>query len=590
MFGKMHDKILLKLVNKQLSLLSEEEQLEWVKKCLNTSYDLKESLSTEFYQYALVKIKNGDLDYFRKRNIFQVIDDFRSVPFHIKTLENVLTPKQYLDIPIRHIKQLKALLEQKLNECPTNEIDLLYSSEDLYKLSRHTSFKNEECIILAYYLYLVFGLNYSVNLLQNKYGNISFKTIAFWLYSIDLKNISELNIDYLKFLFGDNINNNIMNNLLKGKNESIYLNFGYLYENFNYFQSLFNGKLSLKRVNELLKERFVKDNPLYPEFRADVIGDIKSSSRYNESVSDLKDENYNFYEDYIINLYKATIPQIHVEYENLYGDILAKKDAKNLVMGYRANNCFHLNGDAKILFMKALSSKHFRVLSISRKNSDDIAMVLIARNGNVLIAQGIEISKAYQDYESKKKIYEMTNKVMLELMDTMNKDGDLIVASLIGASNNNVLDFNNNILPFRVSPIIDNKQYFYDGFHFPQCLLCLKDGCSLNDISLYEPTKEYLDEREEILHVFDKEYDYRIQIVRQRVLAISIRANTQYSRIQKCLDNEIKEIYCNVDWYIIVFENGEIESACLDYDFRAKEEYENCLSNIKNNLLKRKRC
>ena len=210
MFGKMHDKILLKLVNKQLSLLSEEEQLEWVKKCLNTSYDLKESLSTEFYQYALVKIKNGDLDYFRKRNIFQVIDDFRSVPFHIKTLENVLTPKQYLDIPIRHIKQLKALLEQKLNECPTNEIDLLYSSEDLYKLSRHTSFKNEECIILAYYLYLVFGLNYSVNLLQNKYGNISFKTIAFWLYSIDLKNISELNIDYLKFLFGDNINNNII--------------------------------------------------------------------------------------------------------------------------------------------------------------------------------------------------------------------------------------------------------------------------------------------------------------------------------------------------------------------------------------------
>lgn len=584
MLKKIHDKILMKFVNKQLSLLSVAEQLELVKKCLNDG-----SLSTEFYQYALVKIKSGDLDCFRKRNVFQVIDDFRSMPFYINGLENIITPKQYLDIPIRHIKQLKNLLEQKLNECPTNEIDFLYSSEDLYKLSRQTSFKNEECIILAYYLYLVFGLNYSVNLLQNKYGNISFKTIAFWLYSIDLKNISELNIDYLKFLFGDNINNNIMSNLLKGKNESIYLNFGYLYENFNYFQSLFNGKLSLKRVNELLKERFVKDNPLYPEFRADVIGDIKSSCRYNESISDLKNENYNFYEDYMIDLYKSSIPQIHVKYANLCGDILAKNDAKNLVMGYRANNCFRLNGDAKILFMKALTSKHFRVLSISQNNNDDIAMVLIARNGNVLIAQGIEVSKACQDYESKKKIYEMTKKVMQELMITMNQNGDLIVAALIGVSNNNVLAFNDNILPFRVSPIIEDKQYFYDGFHFPQCMLCLKDGCSLKDISLFEPTKEYLDEREEILHVFNNQFDYQIQIVRQRILAISIRANKQIRRIQKCLDNEIKEIYCNVDWYIIVFANGEIESACLDWDFRAKEEYDNCLRNIQGKLLKRKR-
>ena len=49
------------------------------------------------------------------------------------------------------------------------------------------------------------------------------------------------------------------------------------------------------------------------------------------------------------------------------------------------------------------------------------------------------------------------------------------------------------------------------------------------------------------------------------------------------------EIYYNDDWYVIVLDNGEIESACLDYDTRASYEYNACLDSLKNKIRCRKK-
>lgn len=49
-----------------------------------------------------------------------------------------------------------------------------------------------------------------------------------------------------------------------------------------------------------------------------------------------------------------------------------------------------------------------------------------------------------------------------------------------------------------------------------------------------------------------------------------------------------KEIYCNTDWYLIVFEDGEIEGVYLENDPRAKEEYEFYLYQFKDHIYKLK--
>ena len=177
---------------------------------------------------------------------------------------------------------------------------------------------------------------------------------------------------------------------------------------------------------------------------------------------------------------------------------------------------------------------------------------------------------------------------MKQLMNEMNENKDEIVATIIGCSNANVSDFNSKFLPFRVTPILDKDQFstYYDGFHFPQCLISVKENTSLSDIKLFTPTFEYFDQREEVLYLKSNDYSYVRDLVNQRLMAISYFADTQMRRIRRQSMYEVKEIYCNADWYLIVFENGEIEGTYLNKDPRAKEEYEFYLCRVKNSKLK----
>lgn len=89
-----------------------------------------------------------------------------------------------------------------------------------------------------------------------------------------------------------------------------------------------------------------------------------------------------------------------------------------------------------------------------------------------------------------------------------------------------------------------------------------------------------------MLYLKSNDYSYVRNLVNQRLMAISYFADTQTRRIRRQSMYEVKEIYCNVDWYLIVFENGEIEGIYLDKDPRAKEEYEFYLCRVKNSKLK----
>ena len=75
-----------------------------------------------------------------------------------------------------------------------------------------------------------------------------------------------------------------------------------------------------------------------------------------------------------------------------------------------------------------------------------------------------------------------------EIMDYMNSNGDEIVATVIGRTNSNVSEYNNQILPFLINPILENTNNYYNGIDNYQCLLDIKSGKTLHDIKLYNPT------------------------------------------------------------------------------------------------------
>ena len=580
-------------MKKKLFSLSDSEKLKYISDLLKHFYQFDDVLTDDFYYFVLKEIYQGNLEVFDKENIFQVIDEYKGLSLYEDGLDFIITSKQYLEIPVKNINKLRTLLLDKMHTCPKNRLDYLYQNEDLYKLSRQANFLESECISLAYKLYLSMGFTNSLELLQDKYGEVSFATLYFWMYPIDVKKISVPNEELTTFLFGGEKENSAMASILNGSSKELYLNFSYFYQNFVYYYKELQGNVSRKRVEALLKDRFLTFDPVYPNIKRDVVDDMIKSFHNKYIYNDYSDKqienlNYAFYEENISHQISSSIPQIQIFNGDYKASILAKNDPKVLVMGYRANNCFRLNGDASVLFKKVIASKHCRVVSVSRAKDNDIAMAIIIRNGNVIVAQGIEISQSYQNIVDRKKIYLTIEKFMKQLMNEMNEKGDVIVATMIGCSNSNVSDFNSKFLSFRVTPILNEDQFstYYDGFHFPQCLISVKENASLSDIKLFTPTFEYFDQREEVLYLKSDDYSYVRNLVNQRLMAISYFADTQMRRIRRQSMYNVKEIYCNADWYLIVFENGEIEGTYLDKDPRAKEEYEFYLCRVKNSKLK----
>ena len=119
---------------------------------------------------------------------------------------------------------------------------------------------------------------------------------------------------------------------------------------------------------------------------------------------------------------KTSIPKTDI---HSYGDytfeMIPLNDVRNLVMGYRAGNCFRINGDAFILFNNFLISPHMRLLSISTDEYKDFGMVLLMRNGNVLISQGIETSKRVPNNLLGEKLYMAVKYAVKEIMDNILK-------------------------------------------------------------------------------------------------------------------------------------------------------------------------
>lgn len=577
----MSDFIFLKKL--QFILLKSHDKINTIRSLFS------DTMNDTFYQLVLDRINKSDLKFIRvlrANNIYQIINYLKAIDTYIDDIN----PLEYFNIPTKHIKNISNCLDQ-LKE--VNSLNDSLENETIILLARTGFRTTEEVYTIACKLYLSIGLDNTLELLNGYYGDVSYQTIFHMFNEIDTSD-DDLNSIFVNFLFSNKKDdNNVMRKMLGGKANELVLNFSYFRDNLAKYISILGESMALSKVLLLLKDRFITSDPFHPNITRDISSDMISSykNKYEYSMdsdADIKSANINFYKENIMGNYISSIPDYMATDGELYCETLSRNDPKLLVIGYRTNNCFRMNGDAFILFKKAIKSKHMRVLVISTKFKKDIAMVLLGRNGNVLIGQGIEISVSFRNKEYREKIYNIIKKFMRELMDEMNKNGDEIVATVMGNSNANVMEFNSSILPFRITPIIANSlnDNYYNGFNHYQYLLDLYDNKTLRDIKLYTPDKEYYDARKSVSYFQGKYLNIEAE---KTIFSISCQANTQISRITNLSKHDMIEIYYNDDWYVIVLDNGEIESACLDFDARARDEYNACLCGLRNKVRCRKK-
>lgn len=604
------------LVTKDLSLIrvldlfnicikmKNEDNIENIKLFIKEYYFLEEDMPDDFYELLLNRLIGDDVwslvKIFIDRNIYLLISYLKYNGENVTNLKEFLTPLQYYIIPKKYINRIIKMLKELEVVSEDTDLSLLLKDEWIWKLKKSPCFSEMEYKFVAYKMYISIGWNNSLEFLSKRYGEIDYEKVYFLFSKLLTMKKMDTNEEQIfnNFLFDNKKDfNNVIRQMLSGNFKELFLNFDYFYNNFRYFVSKLGTKMSKDKVKLLLEERYLTQNVLVPEITADILEDMVSSyyCKYevlNTPEQDIYKKNFAVYDDFLRQKYKSSIPMIEpINSEMFFAEVISLSDPRNLVLGYRAGNCFRINGEAAVLFRNFLQSDHMRLLSISTLENKDFAMMLIMRNGNVLIGQGIEISKWAPLSIQGKKLYNICREVLKEMMDYMNSVGDEIVATIIGRSNANVSDYNNQVLPFLIKPILENYNNYYNGIDNYQCLLDITKGKSLQDIKLYEPTMRYFDRRSPILrrtcNMRNLDDDY--MEVEKRLISL------RFLRVQNTMGFEFyqnllkhKELYscCNRDWYITLFDDGTIDSFILTNDERAKAEYDSELEKIQQDVLK----
>lgn len=509
---------------------------------------------------------------------------------------------------INTLRELIISLDKDNNEI---EVKKLLDREVPWALKRRYPKNEFECQRLAVIMYFSIGFDNARELLLGNYGQVDYEMISYLFADFEIIKSNGVDVAYFakdeksieafrNFLFSNKKDsNNAMRLMLKGELIELFVNFDYFFNSLEYFIQKLGFYMNRKKLISLLEERYIAPVLENPELGKDILEDMVESyhNRYgiSESDSEIIDKNMDAYRGKLKSKTSSSIKKVDIPDIGIYSvEMLPLSDARNLVMGYRAGNCFRLNGEAAILFNKFLTNPHMRLLSISTDGYKDFGMVLLMRNGNVLIAQGIETSRRAPKEILGEKLYLAVQSACEHIMNQMNEDDDEIVATIIGLTNENTRPYNSAILPFIARPILDNSDRYYTGIDNYQALLVIKDGKSISDMKSFVPNKRYSESDNKIWRR-DKNtprisFEYRMI---EKIL-ISLR----YEKFQHTSEFEMIWYYnelcekkedftiCTSDWFITKFCDGSVDSFIKSNDPEVVRQFNEKLSKIKGNQFK----
>ncbi len=552
------------------------QDIAYIKDFLNDYYGIN-NFPDEFYILFINSINSNSykklFQVLLNRNIYVLIAFLKGENEILDNIQELVTPEEYFKISNKQIKIIidhLILIDNEKHLIPVKE-----SNKDniQWYLRRPSTNTLEEYTMIAIKMYMSIGFDNSIDILNGKYGLVDYSVIHYMFNNFNVKGKDPKE----KYLFNEFLFNNKKDSdnnirlMLEGKNNELFLNFDYFYNSIGIFIKKLGNKLNKSKVILLLKERYLAPKIENPEVSGDILEDMLSSYRYGLDETELEFVNRSLaaYNSKLKTKTSSSIIKIDIPDNGDYSfEILPLTDARNLVMGYRAGNCFRINGDAFVLFNDFLTNPHMRILSISTSDYKDFGMVLLMRNGNVLIAQGIELSKRVPDNIGGEKLYNAVKSTITYIMDKMNDDNDEIVASIIGLSNSNTAPYNHNIIPFIINPIFNYNGQFYNGIANYQGLLSLKEGKSFSDIKLFIPETKYLDNDITIyrryINIYDNEYEYREVekiLILLRLARFKQIPKTDLTRYYNELTRR-QELYtiCTYDWFITVFQDGSIDT------------------------------
>ena len=479
------------------------------------------------------------------------------IAFNVKDF----TVEQLKNYNVKHHKQLYKRFEQ-------NNWDIKSYKKLILKLIFMVGFNNAKILL---------EIDDTLPVLEHLVGNVDVKNVI-----LDEQGNPILNTKLMNLLFSDKEYSKIKQ-MLSNKDNDLYKYFPRI---FNEWEMIVmnNKDKSLKVIIDFLKSDEISIPPKY--YR--LVGLFKFIGCKNKIVNEtlsLHDE--------ILKRVSSTIPRITGTKEEYSYEILRLDDMEALSIGNKTDCCFTVLGNGYSSLKHALTSKNGRILVV-KKDEEILAHSWLWRNGDLLCLDNIEISKKinYVDF------FDVYLKFADELINfSYHREGieNCIKNITIGFTN-----FDKKIKGIEKYPCLiakncnlDYKEFgsrlgsnrkFVDVLPQPSEEVEYSDSKNCQYLirgtgifNLGQSYANYQDDRKEIMYYsIDNSYDKSyIKVINQKINALryikSEKENTLTS--YKVLDIEdLKEAYCNDDWYIITYENGETEIFNNSLDLRTESE------------------
>lgn len=445
-------------------------------------------------------------------------------------------------------------------------------------------FKSYKQLILKLMLMVGFNntralleINDTLPVLEHLVGNVDVKNVK-----LDEQHNPILNMKLMNLLFSDK-DYSKMKEILSNKDNDLYKYFPRMFNEWKVIV-MNNKDKSLKMIIDFLKSDEISLPPKY--YRLE--GLFKFIGCNNRNVDETL-----LLHDQMLTRVSSTIPRITGTKDEYSYEILRLDDMEALTVGNKTDCCFTVLGNGYSCLKHSLTSSNGRILVV-KKGNEILAHSWIWRNGNLLCLDNIEISKKINSVD----FLDIYLQVADELIKTSYQSEGIehcIKNITIGFTNFDkqikgieqypcLIAKNCNLEDKDFGSRLGSNRQFVDVLPQPIEEVEYSDSKDVQYLikgngifNLGQSYFVYQDERKDIMYYSeDKHYDEDyIKVMNEKVNALRyIKAekdNTLDS--YKAIDIEdLKEAYCNDDWYVINSANGDIETFNNSSDERSNNE------------------
>lgn len=413
--------------------------------------------------------------------------------------------------------------------------------------------------------------------LEHLVGNVDVKSVK-----LDEQCNPILNTKLMNLLFSDK-DYFKMKEMLSNKDNDLYKYFPRIFSEWEMI--VMNDKdKSLKIIIDFLKSDEISLPPKYYRLEGlfKFIG--CSNSNVNETL---------LLHDQMLTRESSTIPRIKGTKNEYSYEILRLDDMEALAIGNKTDCCFTVLGNGYSCLKHSLTSNNGRILVVKKYN-EILAHSWIWRNGDLLSLDNIEISKKINSVD----FFDIYLKIADELIKiSYQSEG---IESCIKNITIGFTNFDKEIKGIEQYPCLIAKtcnlededfgsrlgsnRKFADVLPQPIEEVGYSDSKNVQYLirgngifNLGQGYLTYQDERKDIMYYSEDESyeeDY-IKVMNRKVNALRYVKAEKDNTLEsyKVIDVEdLKEVYCNDDWYVISYTNGDIEIFNNSSDERANNE------------------